>query len=129
MTHLDTQVVVWLYGRQRDRIPPEVQRRIEAEPLAISPMVELELAYLHEIGRASEPPGPVLDQLGRTLGLVVSTAPFAAVVRHALDITWTRDPFDRLIAAQAVADDATLLTADQTILANFERATWGVLPP
>jgi PIN domain nuclease of toxin-antitoxin system len=37
---------------------------------------------------------------------------------------WTRDPFDRLIVANAMADGAPLITADETILANFRDAVW-----
>lgn len=125
MTHLDTHVLLWLYEGLHQRIPEGARQRMEAEPLAISPMIELELAYLHEVGKVVPTPSTVLDELRRTLELAVSTAPFPVVVRHAMDMTWTRDPFDRIIAAQAVADDAHLLTADQTILANLERASWG----
>jgi PIN domain nuclease of toxin-antitoxin system len=42
-----------------------------------------------------------------------------------MGLTWTRDPFDRMIAAQAVVADAPLLTADETILDNLPLATWG----
>jgi acetylornithine deacetylase/succinyl-diaminopimelate desuccinylase-like protein len=37
---------------------------------------------------------------------------------------WTRDPFDRLIVANAMADGATLITADRVILRHFDQAIW-----
>lgn len=49
---------------------------------------------------------------------------FADIVAHAHALSWTRDPFDRLIAAQAIAEQAMLLTADQHLRANFDRAIW-----
>lgn len=124
MTHLDTHVVIWLYSNKRRHIPQSAQRRLDRDALAVSPAVELELAFMHELGRVSGPPSEVLDSLGPELDLAVSDAPFAAVARVAAGMAWTRDPFDRLIAASAVVDRATLLTADDTILANLGVAAW-----
>ncbi|HLG72825.1 MAG TPA: type II toxin-antitoxin system Phd/YefM family antitoxin [Chloroflexota bacterium] len=39
-------------------------------------------------------------------------------------ITWTRDPFDRLIAAHALATDTPLLTKDETIRQHLPLAWW-----
>ena len=121
--HLDTHVVAWLHDGQRQRIPEASQLLLETESLAISPMVELEIAYLFEIGRMSYPPDVVLADLA-PLGLSISPSPFSSVVRAALGLRWTRDPFDRLIAAQAIADGVRLLTADQTIRAHLSLAVW-----
>lgn len=122
--HLDTHVLVWLFGRQRDRIPFTARQRIELEQLAISPIVELELAYLFEIGKVAAPPQDVLGELVPALELVVSAVPFPSVVREALGLQWTRDPFDRIIVAQAIAEGASLLTADTTVRKNFPLAVW-----
>lgn len=98
---------------------------LESEQPFVSPIVELELTYLHEIGRVTEPAVAPLAALRKSIGLTVADVPTAALVRVATELSWTRDPFDRLIAAQAIALDAPLLTADQTILANLPLATWG----
>jgi PIN domain nuclease of toxin-antitoxin system len=119
---------VWIYAGHWDRIPAAARRRLDDERLAISPMVELELEYLFEIGRTSTPARHVLDELVTTLELQVSTAPFTAVVKEAANLRWTRDPFDRLIASQALADRTHLLTADRHILANLPAAVWGTWP-
>jgi len=37
---------------------------------------------------------------------------------------WGRDPFDRLIVANARAADAVLITKDQRIHMNYPRAVW-----
>lgn len=66
----------------------------------------------------------MLDTLWHAVGLRLSTAPFPAVVHAARDLTWTRDPFDRLIVATAVSDGADLLTADETLLAHAPGAFW-----
>lgn len=124
MIHLDTHVAVWLYAGQADRIPAAALRRIEGEPVVVSPMARLELTYLYEIGRLTDSSALVLDALSAALELRVSIAPFGVVVNHAVGTTWTRDPFDRMIAAHALADDADLLTADATIRRHLPRAVW-----
>lgn len=43
----------------------------------------------------------------------------------AAGLTWTRDPFDRMIAAHAIVADTPLLTADRTILDHLPLASWG----
>ena len=63
--------------------------------MSCAPRAQLELAHLYEIGRITRGASDVLGVLAPALGLAVSAAPFAAVVAYALDLTWTRDPFDR----------------------------------
>ncbi len=122
--HLDTHVVAWLCAGHTNQLPPAARRRLDSEPLVISPIVELELAYLHEIGRTSQPPGFLLQELAATVGLTVSTTPFAAVVGAAIGLAWTRDPFDRLIVAQALAENEILLTKDERIRKHLNLAVW-----
>ena len=55
----------------------------------------------------------------------VSTLSFQRVVAAAVEQTWTRDPFDRLIVAQAQAEGASLVTADKLIRKHFARSVWG----
>lgn len=98
---------------------------MEAEAIAVSPIVELELTYLYEIGRVSEPASAPLAALQRTLGLRVVDASLTEVVKAAANLSWTRDPFDRLIAAHAIVANVPLITADKTILKHLPQATWG----
>ena len=72
----------------------------------------------------SEPASAPLSALRRTLGLQVADASLAELVQAATDLSWTRDPFDRLIAAHAIVANAPLVTADETILGNLSLATW-----
>jgi PIN domain nuclease of toxin-antitoxin system len=90
----------------------------------VSPLVELELAYLHEIGRARDPVPMMMAALRQSIGLDIADAPLAELAQAAISLTWTRDPFDRMIAAQAIVADVPLLTADRTILKNLPLATW-----
>ena len=123
--YLDTHVLVWLYQDGASRLTPAGSQAIDAtERLLISPIVELELAYLCEIGRINCEAATLLDILRRELDLETCKLPFASVVGAAVDQTWTRDPFDRLIVAQAAHGKAPLLTADRNILAHYTRAFW-----
>lgn len=86
--------------------------------------MELELTYLYEVGKVSEPAAAPLSALQRSIGLVVSDISTAILVDAATRLSWTRDPFDRLIAAHAIVTDAPLITADRTILKHLQQATW-----
>lgn len=124
LIHLDTHVVCWLYGGEVERLSADARSAMERGQLAISPMVELELEYLREIGRLLVDPTIVVGALANDLGLAVSQTPFPVVVARAREITWTRDAFDRLIAAQALADGARLVTKDNRIREHFATALW-----
>lgn len=117
-------MVGWLYEGADRRIPNVVRDLIESEQPFVSPIVELELAYLYEVGRVTEPAVAPLSALRKTIGLQVADVSVAALVQAAAGLSWTRDPFDRMIAAQAIVADAPLITADRTILANLPLATW-----
>jgi PIN domain nuclease of toxin-antitoxin system len=124
LIHLDTHVVVWFYEKNRDRLSDKVFELLNSEDLAISPMVVLELQYLFEIDKITKNPRIVFEYLHERAGLVQDSTPFDKVAAKALEITWTRDPFDRLITAQAACRNVRLLTKDTTILKNFAQAVW-----
>jgi PIN domain nuclease of toxin-antitoxin system len=87
-------------------------------------MVMLELQSLFEIGRLTVPPGTIVNVLGRAARLRICDLPFADVARAALQETWTRDPFDRIIVAQARWREMALITKDRVIREQYERAVW-----
>lgn len=124
MIYLDTHVVAWLFAGVTDRFPPPVRQRLETEELAMSPIVKLELQYLFEVGRVTEPAEHVVSDLEQRIGLQVVDASLSATITAALSLSWTRDPFDRLIAAQAIADHRPLLTADSSIRSHVDLAAW-----
>lgn len=125
MIYLDTHVVAWLYGAGPTGFPDAALQLVEeTDDLRISPMVRLELQYLYEIDRVAEPALPVVDAMEATLGVTICKASFPAIIREAEQQHWTRDPFDRLIVAQAALFDAPLLTKDAEIHQNYARAVW-----
>ncbi len=123
--YLDTQVVVWLAEKRLDRLSEAAARAIAESDLLISPMVLLELQYLYEIKRVVAPPQAVLNQLAGQIGLQVCDHPFPAVIESALFENWTRDPFDRVIVAQARSNaHARLATSDARIREHYSRSVW-----
>lgn len=123
---LDTHIVCWLYEGDVERLSEHAIETIESsECLLVSPMVDLELQYLYEIGRISRGPEEILAALAEEIGLQVSSSPFSLVVKAARNINWTRDPFDRLITAQVMLmENARLVTKDRLIREHCTRAVW-----
>ncbi len=126
LIYLDTHAMVWLYAGQAERIPVAARKAIDENEVLISPMVLVELQYLIEIGRFTDPVEQVLEVLARDLGLAVCDLPFDQVARRALDQPWTRDPFDRLIVSQAALREAPLVTKDRKIQQHYDGALWSV---
>jgi PIN domain nuclease of toxin-antitoxin system len=125
VVYIDTHVAAWLYGLGRESLSEAAESAIDAaDDLRCSPMVRLELQYLYEIGRTTEPALTAIDALQASIGLTVCDAPFAAVVREAEQYSWTRDPFDRLIVAQAALRAARLVTKDETLHRHYGGAVW-----
>jgi PIN domain nuclease of toxin-antitoxin system len=124
LIYLDTNVVLWLAGAPDQLSEHAVQTINSAETLLVSPMVELEVEYLYEVGRIQQPSSAVLGHIRGALNLRTCDRNFGAVARLACAMKWTRDPFDRLITAQAALADDTLLTRDKIIRANYASASW-----
>ena len=125
MIYLDTHVVLWLYLRKGEGISESARQSIEYEPeILISPIVLLELDYLHEIRRTTLSSAPVFDYLHQQIDLQVCQKSFADVVRSASQLSWTRDPFDRVITAQSAIDRNRLITKDKIIRDHYEHAVW-----
>jgi PIN domain nuclease of toxin-antitoxin system len=88
-------------------------------------MVLVELEYLYEIRRTKLPASDVQLKLEHESMLRVCDLPFPTVARIALSESWTRDPFDRIIVAQAKANGlALLISADEKIAKHYPRTVW-----
>jgi PIN domain nuclease of toxin-antitoxin system len=123
--YLDTHVVVWLFAGEIDKLSNKALELIEEHELLISPMVVLELEFLYEIGRLNYKHNEILSSLSDTIDLKVCTLSFAIVAKESTKHNWTRDPFDRLIVANAICNNnSILLSRDRKILSNHTRAIW-----
>ncbi len=114
---LDTHVLLWLQTEQERLGASLALLEDEANELFVSAVTTWELAIKVGLGKMAVP-AAVLDfvetraaRIGATL-MPISHAHAAGVVRlpevH-------RDPFDRLLVSQAIAEGATLLTADAVL--------------
>jgi PIN domain nuclease of toxin-antitoxin system len=124
LIQVDTHVVIWLAERRSSALSRTALRLVERERIEISPMVLMELETLHEAGKLKSEPDRVVAVVERDFGLTFSKAVFGDVVAAAGTFAWTREPFDRLIVANAMADGVRLVTADATILEHFADAVW-----
>lgn len=124
MIYLDTHVLLWLHAGMLDRFTARGRRLLEQNDLLISPCVKLELQYLFEIDRTTVPGARIVEDLNAQIGLSVCDLPFDIVVNRAMTQDWTRDPFDRLISAQALCRGIPLLTKDKSIRGRVRLAVW-----
>ncbi len=121
---LDTHVAVWLHTNAISNLSQRGVNAIETNDLVVSPAVEFELAYLHEVGRTAGPASEVLGFLGSTMGVTVAQIGFGPLCATAAGLTWTRDPFDRLLAAHSITAGLPLLTKDRSLRENLDLAFW-----
>ena len=124
MIYLDTHVVAWLYAGLVDYLDSDAKQLINKETLLISPMVVLELEYLYETGRTSDPGEVVYQDLRKRTGLGICGKAFGEIVFLAGRQKWTRDPFDRIIVAQAALESNILITKDRLIRKHYPHALW-----
>ncbi|MET0213371.1 MAG: PIN domain-containing protein [Vicinamibacterales bacterium] len=111
MILLDTNALIWLeQGHPRSRV------LLQADPqLYVSPATLLELQFLIEAGRIRLR-GGTLERLADDDRWLLDDPPAAAWFREAIDLAWTRDPFDRLLVAHAQLRGWRLATADTVLL-------------
>ena len=124
LTYLDTHVVAWLYAGETHLLSPRARSVIERSTLLISPMVVLELEFLEEIGRLGVGGQTIVANLRARIGIEICDLSFSTIVTSARELTWTRDPFDRIIVGHAAAANRPLLTKDRSIRRRFREAIW-----
>ena len=112
---LDTHVLIWSLATPH-RLPDTVRARVadRRETLVVSAASAFEIATKHRLGRLPEAAALVhsFDEQVSRLGADV----IAIEARHAItagSLDWAhRDPFDRMLAAQAMSEGLELVSAD-----------------
>ncbi|MCF8243203.1 MAG: type II toxin-antitoxin system VapC family toxin [Melioribacteraceae bacterium] len=122
--YLDTHVVVWLYAGEVELLSEKVKKLINNNQLFISPVVELEIQYLYEIKRIIVKPGKIIQTLKEKTALSICDHDFKHIINYAKKYTWTHDPFDRIIVAQAALNKNKLITKDKSIRKHYKNAVW-----
>ena len=123
--YLDTHVAVWLHAGLVEKLTQEAKREIEKRDLLISPMVYLELDYLQQCGKVRYPPATIFAELSGTFGITICPFSFPAIIIAATGFRWSKDPFDRVIVAHALANkNSSLITADENIRKHYKNSVW-----
>lgn len=112
---LDTHIAAALYDGRTAGLSAKALRALDRQPVWLSPAVVLELELLHEIGRLRVGGAAIARELDERLVIRVASESFREVAIEALALTFTRDPFDRLIVAHATLLKASLVTHDTTL--------------
>ncbi len=122
MIYIDTHIVVWLYAGQIERLSTHAKDLLNDHQIIVSPIVRLELQYLNEINRITSAANDIIADLSNTIGLKICDKSFNSIINATMNLGWTRDPFDRIIVANAALTNDFLVTKDQTILDNYSKA-------
>ena len=110
---LDTNALIW--WEQGHRRVQALGRR--PGRLYISPASLLEVQFLLEAGRIRLRDTTVAE-IAEDERWILDDPPAASWFIEALGVSWTRDPFDRLLVAHARLRGWRLATGDRTLLAR-----------
>lgn len=87
----------------------------EYRPWGVSPISFLEIEFLSEVGKLELEAEEFVQSIGKDRRFVVDEVPLLSLVRQAMPLEWTRDPFDRLLTAHSLARRTPLCTLDRRI--------------
>lgn len=120
---VDTHAALWLLNEDQ-RLSSSADRMLtdSSNEVLLSAAVVWEVAIKRSLGKLDAPDGfagMLLD---------AGAVPLAISIDHARavrSLPWHhRDPFDRLLVAQAVLEDAVLLSSDDRLHAYDVRVAW-----
>src|SRR5262245_40552652 len=124
---LDTHCWLWLVT-EPERIRRAVMEMLVAEgnDVYISAVTAWDIVIKHALGSRSRPIPPAESNPSRMAALGHLSLPIEQ--RHALQVAGLpphhKDPFDRILVAQAQVEDIHLVTADRLVAAYDVRVIW-----
>jgi PIN domain nuclease of toxin-antitoxin system len=124
---LDTHALIW-WVEGDARMSPKLRRRLgqPGEDVYVSAATAWEIATKARIGKLKTPKALLRDfvEAIELLGFL----PLPITLRHGADAgrlpSAHRDPFDRMLAAQALAEDLALVSADPAFAALGVETLW-----
>lgn len=124
---LDTCTLLWV-ATGSERLS-ERARSLFSDPgntVLLSAVSAWEIAVKHRLGRLPlpTPPQALLPELRETYGLVPQPLTEEAAVLAAGLPDLHRDPFDRMLVCQALAEGLVILTPDEQIARYPVRTAW-----
>lgn len=120
---VDTHAALWLLGEDKRLSPTADQMLTDASnEVLLSAAVVWEVAIKQSLGKLDAPDGfAKLLMDGGAMPLSVSIE-HAHAVRS---LPWHhRDPFDRVLVAQAILEDAVIVSSDDRLRAYDVRVAW-----
>lgn len=119
---IDTNVILRLHELGINGFNLAARDLLLTSEIFVSHLVELELQTLFEKNKVLVLPSELIGFFQDNIGLQFSRSKVNQIVKSASSLKWTRDPFDRLIVGNALANEMELLTSDRNILENFSLA-------
>jgi PIN domain nuclease of toxin-antitoxin system len=110
---LDTHVLLWLLAGDQRRFGADSRVALRDGAAVVSAATVWEITIKRSLGKLRAPSNLVHTLAGAGLQLLSITAVHAEHVGELPD--FHRDPFDRILVAQALVEDLTILTADKAI--------------
>jgi PIN domain nuclease of toxin-antitoxin system len=115
---LDTHFLIWIVSEsKRLKAYPWLKHY---EPWSVSPVSFLEIQLLSEIGRGRVDQPRFTQNLMEDSRFRVDEISVVNLVRRSVELSWSRDPFDRLIAAHSLARRLPLCSIDQAMLQHHK---------
>src|ERR1041385_1564469 len=115
---LDTHFVVWIISNSRRlrnyRWLPKYR------PWRVSPIFLLEIQLLAEGGHRKIDNPRFSRQIMSDPRFEFDEVPFTTLIQKSLELSWTRDPFDRIIAAHSLCRAVPLCSVDEAMLQHHK---------
>jgi PIN domain nuclease of toxin-antitoxin system len=121
---LDTHAAIFLWEGRAEIFGAGSRELLEQSVLLVSPLVRLEMGFLKEVGKLKTEPDQILGSLTADYGAVLTDDSLEALIPLAMSLSWTRDPFDRLLVATALLHQTPFVTRDSRIHEHFPGAVW-----
>lgn len=121
---LDTNVVVWLLLGEREAVTDRAREALQADhtTVSVSAVSVWEIAIKRSLGKLVIEDGWTRALARLPFDPMPITAEHATRVEH---LPWHhRDPFDRLLIAQASIEDRALVSADPRMAAYGVEVVW-----
>jgi PIN domain nuclease of toxin-antitoxin system len=124
---LDSNVLLWALS-DRKRLTAKVRRLLESDEqeLFVSRASIWEISIKVAKGRLEIPGSSIrslLEEIGR-MGVLILPISDAHILRTEELPHHHGDPFDRMIVAQALEEDCTILSSDAALAAYDARVVW-----
>jgi PIN domain nuclease of toxin-antitoxin system len=120
---LDTHAALWLLSGD-ERLGAEAARHLRdgTNQVLLSAAIVWEIAVKRSLGKLEAPPDFAATMLAGGAHALAVTVEHAAAVES---LPWHhRDPFDRILVAQAEIEHATLVTRDEALTAYGVPVVW-----